>query len=177
MSILNMGGGPQKGPNDKKAKNPPPKPQDVYYFCNACGTKFKVDRADARFCSEICRSAAHSVCKNVIIVPHNIDVNDAVLYDQIVIKLKDENGNVKRTLFENDGSGIFTKIKKEMTRTGDEDKDAEVEKAEEMAEAAGKGKKVEPAPKNDKNLMPGEDLKEQRKLDKKPKKNKKKKED
>lgn len=169
MSILKMGGS-TKGPNDKKAKNPPPKPQDVYYFCNACGTKFKVERADARFCSEICRSAAHSVCKNIITVPHNITEIDAALYDQIIIKLKDDSEIVRKVTFTNDGHGIFTKIKKEMTKTGDEEKDAESQKQEELSEAAGKGKKVEPAPQNDSNLLPGKDLKEQRKLDKKKKK-------
>jgi hypothetical protein len=140
-------------------KLPPQKPLDMYHFCNACGNKFKVERADARFCNDICRSASYSVAKGIIAVPHNITPDDAMAYDQIVLKLKDEKGTVVRALFENDGAGIFTRVKKELKRTGDEETDKANESKEQvdgeqvaMAKAAKKGIKV---PKNDKHLIPG----------------------
>lgn len=140
-------------------RKPPPKPMGVYYFCNACGEKFKVDRADARFCSDICRAAAHTVAKNIITVPNSITAEQAQYYDSIVLKLKDENGKVERALFEKDGAGIFNRVKNEIKRTGDKETDEAVEKAmaeeAELKEAASKGKKIEPAPVNDKHLIPG----------------------
>lgn len=164
-----------KKDSDKYGKKlPPPKPMGVYYFCNACGEKFKVDRADARFCHDICRAAAYSVAKNIITVPHSITPEEAQRYDSIVIKLKDENGKVERALFEKDGDGIFNRIKNETKRTGDKDADEATEKAikeeAELKEAAEKGKKIEPAPKNDKRLITGEMGKEMDKLEKKEKK-------
>lgn len=160
-------------------KLPPPRPMDVYYFCNACGSKFKVERADARFCCDLCRSAAFSVAKNIITVPHTLTADDAIRYDSIVLKLKDDSGKVERVLFEKDGDGIFNRIKNELKRTGDKEKDEAVEKeideAEELKEAAAKGKKIESAPVNDKRLIPGEKGKEMDKVERKLKKERKKK--
>lgn len=169
-----------KKDKDKFGKKlPPPRPLDVYYFCNACGSKFKVERADARFCCDICRSAAFSVSKNIITVPHTLTAEDAMRYDSIVIKLKDDNGKIERTLFEKDGDGIFNRIKNELKRTGDKEADESTEKelkdAEELKKAAPKGKKIEPAPVNDKRLIPGEKGKEMDSLEKKEKKKAKKK--
>lgn len=169
-----------KKDKDKFGKKlPPPRPLDVYYFCNACGSKFKVERADARFCCDLCRSAAFSVAKNIITVPHTLTAEDAMRYDSIVIKLKDGNGKVERTLFEKDGDGIFNRVKNEMKRTGDKETDEATEKelkdAEELKEAAAKGKKIEPAPVNDKRLIPGEKGKEMDKLENKERKERKKK--
>lgn len=158
-------------------RQPPAKPQNVYYFCNACGNKFKVERADARFCSDICRSAAGTVAKNIITVPANLTIEDAARYDAIVLKLKDDKGTVIRALFENDGAGIFTRVKKELTRTGDEETDKATESAEEkaqIAKAAEKGAKI-PDPKNDKRLLEGDTGKADDRVIKKRKKASKKK--
>ena len=140
-------------------RTPPPKPMDMYHFCNACGNKFKVERADARFCNDICRAASYSAAKGIIAVPHSITPDDAAMYDSIILKLKDDKGTVIRALFENDGAGIFSRIKKELKRTGDEETDKANEEKEKlegeqavMAKAAKKGIKV---PKNDKHLIPG----------------------
>lgn len=160
-----------------RKKGPPPPPQDVYFFCNACGNKFKAGRDDARFCSDICRSAAHSVCKNIIIVPHKIDENQAKLYDEIVVKLKEDSGIIRRAIFTNNGDGIFSQIKKEMHKSGEPEIDAQIEKQEEEHYekiAASRGAKIEKTPKNDHNLIPGKTGKEQEKLSKKKEKENKK---
>lgn len=151
---------------------------DVYYYCNCCGRKFKPGRADASTCSDLCRVAKSAVGKGILMTPANLSLEQAQIYDQITLKLRNSDGVVKRMTYSNNGFGTFTELVSELKKEDPrEDRDVEKEKLdeEELKLVAKKGKKIEPAPVNDKRLIPGEKGKEMDKLEKKEKKERKKK--
>lgn len=149
-----------------------------YFYCNACGEKFEAKRPDARTCSDVCRAAVKNVGSKISAVPVEITGEDLFKYNEVIVKIRTEkDGAIKRAHFRNEGDGTLTLVsgilhpskKKKVKILTDND----LNKEDGESLAAGKGKKVESSPKNDKNLMPGEDLKGQRKLEKKSKKKKK----
>lgn len=97
-------------------------------------------------------------------MPDELSEEDKENYkNSIILVAEAETGTIKRMLIPKQEDGPIILPKEVVDQLP----------LKESKMAAGKGKKVEQAPKNDKNLMPGEDLKEQRKLEKKSKKKKK----
>ncbi|MEK6882405.1 MAG: hypothetical protein AABY22_22485 [Nanoarchaeota archaeon] len=122
------------------------------FYCNACGTPFEPETKKGRCCSDKCRLAVNNAHLIIKAKDPNLSPEEQKQADELTVMIESSTGILKR-FFTNkkDNSGTF------------------IIKEEDVKSAAKKGMRVR---KNDKNLIPGKDGKNQAKLAKKKKKEK-----
>ena len=126
---------------------------EYYFYCNACGDKFRAERADARTCSDMCRTAIKNVSGRILSLPPELTQEELNKYNNIVIKIRSEQtGIIRKMLLSKNNDGTFTdkskNIKKELT-TADSKYDIKDKKETEATDVklvAEEGAKIEDKP-------------------------------